>query len=249
MLTILRKTPGIKFYYRLKLALWAFFHLPRKLKIANTKYEFSAHNWQVAIPCRTDSTLLQYEGRFRNIARMIYEPNELPQFEQMIKDKKCFFDVGANIGYYSHIAAANGVKNIIAFEFMPEYSNFLSKSFKSNRITATLVNRGVGDPTTSLLYGDPLASHTTNKLVSLDQFAKEHNLYPDIMKIDIEGAELDALKHAHEILSKKPDLDISIHPVFLREKGQTEQEVLSLLEKYGYKVLWTASDTYFMSAK
>lgn len=246
---LLRKAPGIKYYYRIKLKLWARVNLPKRIKIANTDFDMSAHHWQVAIPCRTDTTQLIFQGKVPKEARMIYEPIELPIFENMVKDKKCFFDVGSNIGYYSHVAAAKGVRNIVAFEFMPEYAEFSRTAFEENKVPVVLINQGVGDPLASLNYGDPLASSSASKLLSLDQFAKEHNLYPDIIKMDIEGSELDALRNAHEILSRKPDLDISVHPVFLRERGQDERDIFILLESYGYKTLWSASDTYFMSAR
>ncbi len=66
--------------------------------------------------------------------------------------------------------------------------------------------------------------------------------------MDIEGYELDALRNAHEILLRKPALDISIHSSFLLSRGQSTEDVLTLLGGYGYRIIWSGGDTYFMRA-
>ena len=227
-------------YYRLKLILWAIVHVPRTIFIADTKYSVPAWHWQVAIPLRTDSTQLKN-------GKMFYEPVELPHFKDLSKGKSVFFDVGANIGYYSYIAAANGIKEIIAFEFTPAYAEFTKRGFAANKISGKIVNCGVGNPGEWSAYADPLASASGN-LISLDEYSKETGIYPDVIKMDIEGYELDALRNAHEILSRKPAIDISIHPLFLSNRGQNAEDVLSLLAGYGYKIIYSGGDTYFMRA-
>ena len=155
--------------------------------------------------------------------------------------------MGANIGFYSYLAAAGGVKKIVAFEFMKEYASFTQEAFQRNQIPGEVINKGVGNPNQEAKYSDPLAI-VSGELLSLDEFAKNHDTYPDIMKMDIEGFELDALKNAHEILLRKPALDISIHPAFLKSRGQSAEEVLDLLAGYGYRIIWSGGDTYFMRA-
>ena len=225
-------------YYRLKLRLWAVTHLPRFLFIADTNYSIPAWNWQTAIPSRTATTKIKERSMF-------YEPVELPKFKELIKGRKIFFDVGTNIGYYSYFAAANGVQKIVAFEFMRDYAAFAADGFRRNGIPGVVVNRGVGLPNEKTSYSDPLAS-TQGTTISLDEYAKETGVYPDVIKMDIEGYELDALRNAHEILKRKPVIDISVHDSFLAARGQSSKEVLDLLASYGYRVLWSGGDTYFM---
>lgn len=68
------------------------------------------------------------------------------------------------------------------------------------------------------------------KTEPLDELLKSH-LIPDLIKIDIEGAEYLALKGAGEILSKyHPLLLIEIHSDFNR------QEIQKTLEKFGYNI-------------
>lgn len=228
-------------YYRSKLTLWAVTHVPHTLFIADTQYSVPAWHWQVAIPLRTTTTQ-------RKANRMFYEPEDIPRFKDLVKGKTVFFDIGANIGHYSYLAAANGIKKIVAFEFTPAYSLFIQKGFAANKIPAVVVARGVGNPGEYSAYADPLAS-ASGKLISLDAYAKNTGVYPDVIKMDIEGYELDALRNAHEVLLRKPAIDISIHPVFLKYRGQSAKEVLDLLGGYGYKVIWSGGDTYFMKAE
>lgn len=128
---------------------------------------------------------------------------------------------------------------------MKEYADFTSANFSQNKIHGTVVNKGVGNPAAAAKYADPLAK-VSGQLISLDEYAKAHNVWSDIMKMDIEGFELDALKNAHEILLRKPALDISLHDTMLEERGQSEGDVLELLKSYGYKTIWQGGGTYFM---
>lgn len=232
-------------YYRAKLTLWAIFNLPKYLHIGNTDFKIPAHNWMVAIPARIDTTEVRYFGRHRSFARYFYEPIEYQYFMEIVRGKKVFFDVGANIGWYSFIAADAGVERIVAFEFMKEYADFTSANFRRENIPGTVVNKGTGNPTEAADYADPLA-RISGELISLDEYAKANNIWPDIMKMDIEGFELDALRNAHEILLRKPALDISLHDKWLEDRGQSAGEVLELLSSYGYKTIWQGGGTYFM---
>lgn len=228
-------------YYRSKLTLWAVTHVPHTLFIADTQYSVPAWHWQVAIPLRTETTQLKE-------MRMFYEPEDIPHFKNLMKGRKTFFDVGANIGYYSYLAAANGIKKIVAFEFTPAYSSFVKKGFEANKIPGEVVACGVGNPGEYSAYADPLAS-ASGKLISLDMYAKNTGVYPDVIKMDIEGYELDALRNAHEILLRKPAIYISIHPRFLNNRGQNADEVVKLLMEHGYKIIWDdAGTSLFMVA-
>jgi len=234
-------------YHRIRLYLWSRKNLPQVLYVADTDYVIPGWAWQTAIPCTIETTQIHYTGSKRKIARMFYEPVELPIFKNMIKDKMVFFDVGSNIGYYCCIAAYSGVKKVFGFEFARDYAIFSQeKVIKKNNISGQIYNVGIGEKNSSEVYSDPMnTSH--GKMKSLDQFAEELGCYPDAIKMDIEGFELDALRGASKVLANGPDLDISIHMEFLKERGQSADQVLDLLQSYGYKTIWSQGDTYFMT--
>ena len=65
--------------------------------------------------------------------------------------------------------------------------------------------------------------------ISIDEFIRQDNPQPDLMKIDIEGAEYEALIGAQELLRrKKPVIFLATHSDELREK------CLKLLTEFGY---------------
>ena len=121
----------------------------------------------------------------------------------------------------------------------------ICERFFRENISGVDVNKGVGNPKDVGIYADPLAN-VKGELISLDEYAKVNNIWPDVIKMDIEGFEMDALKNSHEILLKGPALDISIHDKFLEDRGQSEREVLELLRSYGYKTIWKGGGTFLM---
>ena len=64
---------------------------------------------------------------------------------------------------------------------------------------------------------------------------------PSLVKIDIEGFELEALKGSERLLSVvRPKLLVEIHPKQLALSGGSEDEVFNLLRQQGYK--WSVID-------
>ena len=78
------------------------------------------------------------------------------------------------------------------------------------------------------------------QVTTLDQDIAEAGLpAPDIVKIDIEGLELEALKGASQTLSAyRPDLFLEMHGETLREKKRKVIEIVEWLTQAGYRNLW-----------
>ena len=54
----------------------------------------------------------------------------------------------------------------------------------------------------------------------------EHEYYPDLLKIDIDGAEMSALRGMSRILQEtEPDLLLEVHPTILPRAGSSAAEV------------------------
>jgi FkbM family methyltransferase len=71
-------------------------------------------------------------------------------------------------------------------------------------------------------------------IVNLDRY--EH-LQPSLLKIDVEGFEVEVLRGARRILSKRPKLAIEIHTEILSHYGSSIEELFSLIHASQYK-LW-----------
>ena len=81
-------------------------------------------------------------------------------------------------------------------------------------------------------------------LVPLDDYAKEHSLYPTLIKIDVEGYEMEVLKGARQLLERRPKLAIEIHsPSDLARYGASAAELLKLLDLSRYEC-WIQRDHF-----
>lgn len=224
-------------YHKIKFTIKSFL-FSKTLLVGDTLNKLLVHNWPTAMDIFNGSTIVDN-------GKMFYEPNEYGHFKNMVEGKKVFFDLGAHIGWYCLLANGLGVESSYAFEIVDSFANIAEKNFKLNNIKGSVFRIALGIPGTKIDFKQSIYSGS-NIAISLDEFCETHNIFPDIIKMDIEGAELDSLRFMDKILSKHPTIDISIHPAYLKERGQSEEEVLVLLKKYGYKIIWSGNNTYFM---
>jgi precorrin-6B methylase 2 len=116
-------------------------------------------------------------------------PSELysiSAFKPYFKDK-IFFDIGASVGSWSAFALMYEAKEVYAFDPLPD--DRVSPTDNYNRLV-TKVN---------------------NTATTLDWFSNYLTVVPDIIKIDVEGDEVEVLKGAKETLKSKPLLMIEAH--------------------------------------
>ena len=74
-------------------------------------------------------------------------------------------------------------------------------------------------------------------MITLDSFCSQHKLSPDLIKIDVEGAELGVLKGAREtIQSHKPMIVLSVHPRQLLDVDSSQEELQALIQEMQYTI-------------
>ncbi len=167
----------------------------------------------------------------------VLDARELPLEEYLVTHLKAgdvFFDIGANIGFYSSLAIALGAK-AYAFEPTPRTFEILSH----NVPTATLVNKALSDTPGTLSFIDlgaemagsnSIAQDGTGNIsveaITLDDFCRSQNVFPTYIKMDVEKAELLALTGGRETLLKH-------HPSILIETN--DQRAIDLLLSLGYE--------------
>jgi methyltransferase FkbM-like protein len=77
---------------------------------------------------------------------------------------------------------------------------------------------------------------TTVRQTTLDREVDELRLVPALIKIDVEGAELEVLKGAARVLeAHRPRLLISLHPRRLAQVGADCETVLAWLRAHRYR--------------
>jgi FkbM family methyltransferase len=149
--------------------------------------------------------------------------------ESLIERGMVFLDIGANAGFLSLLAATK-CQRVYAFEPLPSNLRRIRRNIEINGLrNVSVVEKAVGDrEATATLYvpesdNSGLASLTYMAgakslevpVTTLDRFVRQKNLARvDLIKIDIEGAEVMAFEGARELLSRPdaPDVIFEAHP-------------------------------------
>ena len=116
-------------------------------------------------------------------------------------------------------------------------------SVKAQPSRITVEAKAVGERTGSLKISDesnsvPLAGRyqpgVRVPVVPLDNYA---GFAPTLVKLDIEGFEIEALRGATRILERRPKLAIEVHVDMLRRYGRRADEILDAVRPRDYE-LW-----------
>lgn len=158
-----------------------------------------------------------------------------------IKAGDVFFDVGAHVGFYSLLAMHLGAK-VTSFEPTQQTFQLLEQNTKSHaaiKIWNKAVSHVDGE-VTFYEYDTQLSENNTTNLqdehaehvkavivpaVTLDNYIKTHNTIPKLIKIDVEGGELQVIKGMSELIEHSPTLIIEYIPNE-KEKYLTAFEIL-----------------------
>ena len=134
---------------------------------------------------------------------------------------KDFIDGGAYIGDSALMFETfYDPKKIFAFEPEPNNYTHLLKTIKTNNLKKIVpINKGLGEKEAILHFtSEGISSHISNEgdlnvnIVSIDNFVFKNNLTVGLIKLDLEGYELKALRGAIKTIEKfKPVLLISIY--------------------------------------
>lgn len=168
-----------------------------------------------------------------------YEPAETRVFLQMARETETVFDIGAHVGYYSLLASAvETVQNVVAFETLPLYADEIERHVSNNSIDdLRVVRRPVGQEGHTLKFGNFLDRYR-GKCLSIDRFVAASGCPAGLLKVDVEGAELEVLCGASNLLvTHGPSLLVAVHPRLLDERfGASVADVLEFLRDAGYRL-------------
>ena len=152
-----------------------------------------------------------------------YEPFESQLFIDSIRSDSVLLDVGANIGYYT-ILGSKIITTGDIYSFEPCRLNYqlLEMNILKNRIKRThpyrmaisnksgkaglyLSEDNAGD---HQLYFNPDRISEEVETISIDEFIEDHNVHPDIIKIDTQGFDYFVLLGMSNLISRKSTLTI-----------------------------------------
>jgi FkbM family methyltransferase len=186
----------------------------------------------------------------------VYEKEETQLFKSIVQKGMTIVDVGANIGYYTLLAArlVGAEGKVYAFEPDPHNYALLCKSIAANGYkNVVAVQKAVSSQTgTTQLFldkhnlgGHSLAETNVNKntaitveTASLDDFLKEQGGKVDLVKMDIQGAEMQALMGMTSTIRQNEDLMVltEFWPAGLRYAGSPPEAFLDRLKELGFEL-------------
>ena len=188
----------------------------------------------------------------------------LKLFLQNLKPDDVVFDIGASIGLFT-VCAATLVSSgqIFAFEPDPENRMHLDENIQLNSLrNIVVVDWAVSDiDSETTLYTDGAAGYAPSfirkqgphapqgqvkvRTSSLDARLSTSELpVPDVLKIDVEGAEGLCIKGAEKLLTlgfgSRPRLIfLELHPEFLLDFKTSSNIVTNKIIEFGYRLLWS----------
>jgi len=163
----------------------------------------------------------------------------------LLRPGSVFFDIGANIGSYSVPAAIRGVQ-VHAFEMMDENIRHLTAAMSANGVNnVSIVRAAISDSpgttgfraSSAWAYADDDTPGEIPKL-RIDNYITTSRIgHVDLIKIDIEGSELAALKGMQKLLKRdKPDIVIESNALTCGNHNYSYRELLALLSNEGYRI-------------
>jgi len=232
------QTKIVRFFYRYRhLFRWMIFiHRPVLLKLADFKIYVRLDDWAVGA---------------RIAVKRKYETHVTTYMRHLLKPGHVVVDIGANIGYYTLLAASQvgDTGKVIAFEPHDQNCTLINMSLQANKFTNVVVHPYAvldkkGEIGFNIVEGSSngvidliKTSRYQVDAIQLDTFLKnEHRI--DIVKLDIEGAEGLALKGMHKLIQQHQPIiftEFSPHSLITRS-GISAEEYLDRLHELGYQL-------------
>jgi len=170
---------------------------------------------------------------------------EMNNFLELTKDKKVLFDIGSQFGLFSFSFLGDSLdKQVFAFDgginpfLVTTQIKMINKLTNFNIFNFLIGNKNEivkchsEDLQSLFLPGDDV-----RLMFSIDMMVELFNTTPDVIKIDIEGCEYQALTGAYNtIIEHKPIIFIEIHPNFLNNYQNNIEEVAEFVKLINYKV-------------
>lgn len=184
----------------------------------------------------------------KNYDQRLYKPRdaELAWLRSVVARGDFVADVGAHHGYFAVIFAhwVGDDGRVFAFECLPENAaiasyNAIVNQLENIEVVAKAVGARLGTTVIANNSEGVLVDETTPgeritvPMISLDEFFASRR--PDLLKIDVEGYELEVLRGAGKCLARRPAIALEFH-CFKYENATAEvRAILDLLPQDDYK--------------
>ncbi len=180
-----------------------------------------------------------------------YEPLATDFMRQRLRPGMTAVDVGAHVGYLScYMSKLVGpAGRVVAIEPAEENARLVRRNAADNDLTIEVICAGAGSrqTTRSLHVTGSSDSHgfyehpnsRTRRQVTVEEVPLDELFAssPDLVKIDVEGAEVEVLEGMQRMLSEaRPDLLVEWAPRCQSRAGREPDELVRLLLDYDYSI-------------
>ncbi len=182
-----------------------------------------------------------------------YESKDFALLCALVPRGGTLIDVGANIGWYTvHVALADPSARVLAIEPVPSSYRCLEAAVSRNalRNVTTLQVAAAAERGEIILYVDQRISGAASAAPStssdglarvkcpaetLDELVASHGGAADVLKLDIEGAELFALRGASAVLAtRRPIVFCEMLRKLALPFGYHPNDIIALMRAHGY---------------
>ncbi len=222
----------------------------RKLMLGNSPRLFRlSKNTQVYLDPNDYVQCMMFYGR--------YSREILEVFKRFAGQGDTVIDVGAHVGYFTLFLAelVGSYGHVYSFEPDPRARSFLTKSVRGNGMDWIDVSplalatgrgpvkfflaKGLGSSSAIKGVQQVDAEEITIQTVSLDELVDQGQVLGNIrmVKIDIEGYELDAIRGMTKVLKKhRPVMVVEVNEEMLSARGESSASLLALLTSLNYRI-------------
>lgn len=182
----------------------------------------------------------------------LHEPEVGRLFGRACDANATIFDIGSHLGLYAVLASVCGAEDVHAFDLDQRRLGIIGKHPSLNN-TASLVLGPVGEasgqtvsyaprmkdsPSTARIVPVSINEGASQEVstISLDDYCRWRGITPDIVKIDVEGAEASVLRGFESTLATSPPdhLFIEVHPNYLQTSGESPEVIQEIVQQHGY---------------
>lgn len=177
-------------------------------------------------------------------------------FFQLARNSKVIFDIGANVGYTALLAILTGNKQVLLADANPSALETAARNMVLNNMIneCRFFNGFVADKEDESLKfytveggaaGSMFKSHAKTagkannffevKTSTIDLLVKKYNMIPDLVKVDVEGAESLVLNGSFSLASlKQTRFFVEMHGSQELSMGDNAQRIIDWCNKVGF---------------
>jgi FkbM family methyltransferase len=192
----------------------------------------------------------------------VTEPAETTVFKSIIQPGDAIVDIGANVGWYTTLAAMLTGQSGIVYAFEPvtqtrqKLNHNINLNINTNHDNIVVYPFAVGDQhafcdiniylrqgfslaDSSFAYLEkPITYSEKVEIVTLDDISKQWKQRISFVKCDTEGFEINVLRGSRKFISQhKPIWLLELSARLLKKFNHTPDDIIEIMSQYGYKCL------------